>query len=256
MRFSHHNLSQNPEDIPTAIRERLVSPERIEFLGNGIDLQEFRPARLRPEERDAKRRELGLGPEHVVVGMVARVVREKGYVEALQAARNLRPRFPKARYLFVGDFDGDKPDALSRSILDEFGLSTEVSFLGHRTDVSDLYAAMDVFILPSYREGFPRAPMEAAASGIPAIVTDTRGCRETVVHDVTGYLVPVADADALGDSLARLLADPELRARFGAAARQKAIAEFDEQIVFQRVLRTYSRLVERKLRGRARDAAS
>jgi glycosyltransferase involved in cell wall biosynthesis len=103
---------------------------------------------------------------------------------------------------------------------------------------------MDVLALPSHREGFPRAPMEAAALGVPAVVTDVRGCRQTVDDDVTGCLVPVRDPESLARALLALLLDDARREAFGRAARTKALAEFDERVVFEKVVSAYQRLLE------------
>jgi glycosyltransferase involved in cell wall biosynthesis len=243
MAFSHHNFSQNPEDVPLAIRERISRADRIELIRNGIDVAEFDPAKYTPDRRDSIRRSLNLGQDHVVVGIVARLVREKGYVELLQAAASMRDRAPYVRFVCVGPVDSEKSDALSPDVAKEHGVGDVVQFLGHRDDVADLYSIMDVFVLPSYREGFPRAPMEAAAMGVPAVVTDVRGCRETVEHDRTGYLVPVRDALALADAILELAGDPAKRTRFGVAARRKALAEFDEREVFARVIQRYASLI-------------
>ena len=249
MLFSHLNLSQNPEDIPVAIAERICRPERIRLLGNGIDVTAFDPALHPPEQRRATRASLGLAERHKVVGMVARFVAEKGYREMLQAARLIARRMPEARFVFVGAVETAKGDALDPGIIAELGLEGVVSFLGHRADMPELYAIMDVLALPSYREGFPRAPMEAAAMGVPAVVTDVRGCRQTVADGETGYLVPPRDADALAAALLDLLDDDAKRHAFGRAARRKALAEFDERVVFARVEAAYAELLARRCGG-------
>jgi glycosyltransferase involved in cell wall biosynthesis len=110
---------------------------------------------------------------------------------------------------------------------------------GHRTDVDRLYPVMDVFCLPSHREGFPRAAMEAAASGLPVVATDIRGCRQVVDPGRTGSLVPVDDPRALASAL-RPYADANLRHQHGSAGRAKAEAEFDERAVVTRVLDAYT----------------
>jgi glycosyltransferase involved in cell wall biosynthesis len=245
MLFSHRNLSQNPEDVPVAVRERICSPERIELIGNGIDLSSFDPSGRTAARRRATRAALGLDEGHKVVGMVARFVAEKGYRELLRAAQIVAGAIPEARFLCVGAFEPEKADALDPRIIDEMGLSRVVRFLGHRDDVADLYAAMDVLALPSHREGFPRAPMEAAAMGVPAVVTDIRGCRQTVDDRVTGRLVPPREADALATALLDVLRDDATRARYGRAAREKALAEFDERAVFEKVEAAYERLLGR-----------
>lgn len=245
MRFSHLNLSQNPEDITTAIDQRLSRPERIRLLGNGIDVSRFDPDRRSPAEVALLRSRLGLRPEHVVIGTVARFVAEKGYRELLAAAQRVHARYPEVRFIWIGGEEPEKRDGLRASIISEAGLGGIVQHLGHRDDVADLYAAMDLFVLPSYREGFPRASMEAAASGLASVVTEIRGCRQTVEHGRTGYRVPAADADALAAAIEELLANPERRADFGRAARAKALAEFDERVVFQRVRDAYAELLPR-----------
>jgi glycosyltransferase involved in cell wall biosynthesis len=112
-----------------------------------------------------------------------------------------------------------------------------------RNDMPELYALMDVLVLPSYREGFPRTPMEASAMKVPTVATDIRGCREAVEHEVNGLLFPVGDRDALARALITLLGDDELRARMGDAGRRIAEERFDEQKVFDRVLEEYQALL-------------
>jgi glycosyltransferase involved in cell wall biosynthesis len=242
--FSHHNFSQNPEDIPVAIAERIARPERLEQIGNGIDLTRFDPARITPERRRRLRAELGWGDGELVVGMVARLVEEKGYREAFVAAREVAARVPRARFVFIGGFE-PKPDAIKPDALATYGLERVAKLAGHRDDVDQLYGAMDVFMLPSHREGMPRGLMEAAAMGLPCVATDVRGCRQTVDDGVTGLLVPVRDPAALAAALERLLRSPEDRRRMGAAGRAKAVREFDERVIIDAILAAYERLAPR-----------
>jgi glycosyltransferase involved in cell wall biosynthesis len=150
---------------------------------------------------------------------------------------------PNAQFLIVGPYDDDKPDALRPEVAAQYGVAANCRFVGMRNDMPELYALMDVLVLPSYREGFPRAPMEASAMGVPTVVTDIRGCREAVVHEENGLLFPVGDTDALARSLIELLGDDERRARMGATGRKMAEDRFDEQKVFDRVLSEYERLL-------------
>jgi glycosyltransferase involved in cell wall biosynthesis len=249
MLFSHHNFSQNPEDTPVAIKEKISRADRLELIGNGIDLAAFDPALQPPAKRSRTRKSLGLTDEHLVVGVVARLVAEKGYFEMFRAAQLVLEREPRARFLFIGSFEPSKADAIQEGTLEQLGLQDVAQFLGHRRDVPDLYAVMDVHVLPSHREGFPRSPMEASAMGIPSVVTDVRGCRQTVDDGQTGRIVPARSAEALATAILELLADPELRQRFGEAARVKAKQEFDEQAVFRRVRNTYARLLTHRSKG-------
>jgi glycosyltransferase involved in cell wall biosynthesis len=143
----------------------------------------------------------------------------------------------------IGGDDPDKADALSPNDLTE-ARAAGVRLLGARDDMVRLYAAMDIFVLPSYREGYPRAAMEAAAMGVPIVATRIRGCRQVVDDGVTGILVPARDADALTEAIDRLVRDPDCRHRMGVAARQKARGAFDQQRCIDITLETYRRLLQ------------
>jgi glycosyltransferase involved in cell wall biosynthesis len=239
---SQAELLVNAEDGDTLRRLR-VPEDRLTVIGNGIDLDRFDPATVDADDRAAARRELGASSDDdVVVGLVGRLVREKGYPEVFQAAASLRDRHPELRVAVIGPEEPHKADALTdadRRVAADAG----VRFLGVRDDVPRLYAAMDMFVLASHREGFPLSPMEASAMGVPAVVTDIRGCRQVVDDGATGLLVPPRDPDALAAAIARLATDPALRRRLGSAARRKAIESFGHQRCVEVVLATYERLL-------------
>lgn len=243
---SHAILSQSAEDVETAVRERICRREAIQLLGNGIDLARFNPAAKSEPERAAERERLGIPRGATVIGFVGRLVEEKGIPELFEAFRGVLRAHPEARLLVVGPTDESKADALRPERAAAYGIADACVFPGFRTDVEAMYAVMDVFVLPSHREGFPRAVMEASAMGKPVVATDIRGCREAVVHERSGLLVPVKDPTALGAALDRLLRDPELRARLGAGAVEVARERFDEQRVFRTVKETYERLARRR----------
>lgn len=235
-RFSHLELVQSIEDAELMQRTLLAPTPKVRLLGNGVDLERFRP-RDDAHRRDVRRR-LGLGDGELAVVAVGRLVAEKGFVELFAASRNMAT--PHVLCV-IGPDDRDKADALPAEVLDD-ARRRGVRFLGHRSDVEELLPAFDVFALPSYREGFPRAAMEAAACGLPVVATDVRGCRQVVDHDHNGLLVPARDATALAAALDHLGADAERRHRFGRAGRAKAEAEFDERSVVDRVLDAYRAL--------------
>jgi glycosyltransferase involved in cell wall biosynthesis len=222
---SHAELYQNSADRRTL--RRVVPAWRSRVVGNGVDLARFAPD---PAGRAAVRAELGVAPDELLVGGVGRRVEEKGIREYADAARALAG---KARFVWVGPDDDDKPDALRDA---EVG----IEFLGPRSDMPELYSALDVFVLPSYREGFSRSAMEAAACGLPMVLSDIRGCREVGEHDRHLLMVPPGDAVALTDAVGRLLTDDGLRMRLGAAARERSLEEFDQRAVARTSIETYA----------------
>lgn len=240
-RFSDAELVQSAEDAALMRRLRIAHPDKIQHLGNGVDLDRFDPRRAGPDVRAEVRAELGVGPDDVVVGCVGRLVLEKGFAELFQAAEGLDDRFV---VVCIGPQDPDKPDAVPPELI-ERAAANGVRFLGMRTDMERLYAAMDVFVLPSHREGFPRAAMEASAMGLPVVATDIRGCREVVDPGRNGLLVPVGDPRALREAIEEL-ADPQVRRRLSAGARTKAEEAFDERRVVEKVMATYLRLARQR----------
>ena len=236
-------LSQNNEDIETAIREGIARPDQIVELGNGIDVDRFDASLIDAEALRVLRSSLGLPEDALVVGFVGRLVEEKGILDLLNAAKRLAQTHAKMHFLIVGPIDSEKSDAIQPSVAKEYGIDDRCVFAGQRDDMPEMYALMDVLVLPSYREGFPRAPMEASAMGLPTVVTDIRGCRQTTLHEETGLRYACGDIDALVAALERLADNTEERREMGAAGSALARKEFDERRVFSRVLQTYTQLM-------------
>ena len=232
--FSDAELYQNGVDRRTL--RTLVRQRKCRVVGNGTDLDRFAPdqqARLR------LRAELGLGEREVLVGGVGRLVAEKGITEFVTAARALGG---KAVFVWVGPKDLDKPDAFDE-------VDGDVRFLGERADMRAVYNALDVFVLPSYREGFSRSAIEAAACGTAMVLSDIRGCREIGADGRELLLVPPRDSGQLTEAVARLVDDTALRQRLAGAARQRALEAFDQRRVAQISLETYAAVAARKQLG-------
>jgi glycosyltransferase involved in cell wall biosynthesis/ribosomal protein S18 acetylase RimI-like enzyme len=236
-RFSDLELYQSEEDLRWARRIGLVETKRSALLGNGVDLVRFDPATVSPERVAKVRERLGILRTAPVVGTVGRLVAEKGYREFIAAARAVRRARPEVRFLAVGPPDPAKPDAL------EVSGGDDVVFTGWREDLPELLASMDVFVLASWREGMPRSAIEAAAMGLPLVLTDIRGCREVARHRREGLLVPRRDPVALSRAVLELLGDPGLRTSLGKAARRRAVNRFDERRVCDTLVRQYRRLL-------------
>jgi len=230
-RFSHAELFQNADDRR---RLRWAIPDRkATVVGNGVDLERFR---FDPVERARVRADLGVSDDEVLVGGVGRRVAEKGIVELSTAARALPGT---ARFVWVGPDDDTKADHVTDPL-------PGVELAGERSDMPAVYSALDVFVLPSHREGFSRSAMEAAACGRAMVLSDIRGCREIGTHDQHLLLVPPRSPDALATAIGRLVDDPALRERLGAAAAKRAQTEFDQHAVAATSLATYDAVLARR----------
>ena len=245
-RFSDLELFQSAEDLAWARRTGIVRRDQGKLLGNGTDLTTFEPGGV-GERAAALRDELGIPRDSIVVGTVGRMVREKGYGEFFSAARTVQEAEPDVRFVAVGPEDPVKADALDdESLAREAGT---VTFAGWRTDMPDVFAMMDVFVLASWREGLPGRPSRRRQWESPSCVTDIRGCREVVREGVEGFLVPRRDPKRLADAILRLVRDADLRKAMGDRARRRSVAAFDERRVAGDIVREYRRLLARQHRG-------
>jgi len=221
-------FTQAEEDAETARRLRLCRGP-VTAIGNGVDPARFGPD---PEARARLRAALDTPEDRIVILMVGRLVAEKGYPELFRVLAEPALAALDVALWTVGErLPSDHAsaiDAALAALADDPARARRVCHLGYREDVADIMRAADIFTLPSHREGMPRSIIEAMVSGLPVVATDIRGSREEVVDGTTGLLVPVDAAAALAGALARLAADPALRARMGAAGRARALEYYDE----------------------------
>jgi glycosyltransferase involved in cell wall biosynthesis len=222
------------------IRERFVPEDRVELIWNGAPLSEFAPAGR--ERALAARRALGLPEDAPVIGSIGRLNAQKGHRFLLDAAALLRDRRPDVWTLIVGD--GDLMDELRQQAA-RLGLDDRVVFAGHRSDVPDLLAALDVFCISSLYEGTPLALFEAMAAGRPIVSTAVDGCREILVDESNGLLVPPEDVEALAGALDRVVSDPALREALGRQALEDS-RRYDVKACVERMEALYQELLREK----------
>jgi glycosyltransferase involved in cell wall biosynthesis len=239
--LSHFLLSQSLEDVSVARKSGLCPTAKIRYLGNGIDVRRFSPQAF-ASSRERLRRVFGFRETDFVVGSVGRLVYEKGYAELFEAAERITSCRPNIKFLFIGPQERDKSDAISAKRITQLAQNGRIIFAGWRSDVAECYAAMDVFVLPSYREGVPRACMEAAAAELPIIATNIRGCREVVRHGETGLLVGVRDVTAIADAVEALFSDRSLAVSMGRRGRKHILENFDQLCVLERLCQFYEAL--------------
>lgn len=220
--FAHKVFFLNPDDLKEFVSQGLVRPEKAVLLGGiGVPLEEWPPA-----------------PPHLeplTFTLIARLLKEKGVREFAEAARRVKAKHPKARFLLIGPLDtnpGAIPEEEVRSWVEEGVLE----WVPWTEDVRPYLRRTSVYVLPSYREGVPRSTQEALAMARPVITTDAPGCRETVVDGVNGFLVPPRDPEALAEAMERFIQDPSLVERMGWESRKLAEERFDAYKINARLL--------------------
>jgi glycosyltransferase involved in cell wall biosynthesis len=204
-----------------AIALRLAPESKLHMLGrgssNGVDTERFHPGGA--EEIAILRAQFGIAPGEIVLGFVGRLTRDKGIPELLTAFDAILRVEPNCRLLLVGWFDSSE-DALAERWRHRVATHPKITHTGYLTDASPAYRAMDMLVLPTHREGFPNVALEASASGIAVITTESTGARDAVLPEVTGLLIPPAQSEAIVEAALKLILNPALRSQMGAAGRE------------------------------------
>jgi N,N'-diacetylbacillosaminyl-diphospho-undecaprenol alpha-1,3-N-acetylgalactosaminyltransferase len=233
MRRVDRVIFQNTDDLDELVRLGVCRASQCVLIpGSGVDTLRFAPAEK-------------AGGKPVVVTMAARLIRDKGVEEFLAAAERLKERFGDGVvFQLAGEEDKGNPWAADRARLSSCAERGVIRLLGYVADMPGLLRDTDIYALPSYyREGIPVSVLEAMSAGLPVVTTNAIGCRETVVDEQSGLLVPVKDAAALASALERLIVDPQLRQRFGRAARRRAEEVFSIERIGAAHLEVYRALL-------------
>ncbi|MEK7993893.1 MAG: glycosyltransferase family 4 protein [Planctomycetota bacterium] len=212
--------------------------------GNGVDSERFQRTAANLAAGREVRRRLDIPSDGLVVGYVGRLVRDKGIVEMAAAWRGVREEFDHAHLLLVGPIEGQDP--IPQEVLRELRSDARIHAPGWQRDTVPYYGAMDVVILPTHREGFPNALLEAAAMEIPVVATTVEGCVDAVLDNITGFLVPPRDPAALSRAISRLLRDAPLRRQMGQTARERVVREFRPEMIWTQLYREYAKLLTAK----------
>jgi glycosyltransferase involved in cell wall biosynthesis len=225
------NVVQNPDDRAALVSLGLPEVDIVLIRGSGVDTERLQPL---PEPD---------GPP--TVGFLGRLLADKGIGTLMAAHRLLRAQGADVRLQIAGMPDPANPASVTEQEASSWRNEPGVTWLGHINDISGFWARTHVAVLPSRREGIPLSLLEAAACARPMIATDVPGCREIVVRDETGILVPVDDPPALAAAIKRLADDPQLRARYGAAARRLVLEQFAANVIGCQTVQLYRHLLDR-----------
>jgi glycosyltransferase involved in cell wall biosynthesis len=226
-----------------AVRDFLIEKydleaDRIRVVHNGLDLSRFRPR----SDRNRCKQGLGFPADCVLVGGMGRLERQKRFDRFIDFAVSLRQEFPRLCFLVVGE--GGLKESLEARIR-RSGLEDSFRVLPPREDVEDLFGAMDIFLLTSYKEGLPNVVMEAMAMELPCIVTDAGGSRELVEEGSTGHVVPLGRETEIPGLLRELIRDPERRRSMGRSGRKRIEDQFSVETMVEATVRLYSGLLHR-----------
>ncbi|HKY37058.1 MAG TPA: glycosyltransferase family 4 protein [Polyangiaceae bacterium] len=208
---------------------------------NGVDVERFRPTDQSRAWARAERSRLGIPTTAIVVGFVGRFVRDKGLIELLEAFRIAAQRVPELWLLMIGDFDATDP--VPDRTRQELEQHPRIRLTGLVSEPAPYYGVMDIFGFPSFREGFPNAPLEAAAAGLPTVAFSATGSVDAIVHGQTGLLVPIGDTRGFAEGLVSYARDAELRRRVGTTAQQRVARVFRREAVWQNLVNEYERLL-------------
>jgi glycosyltransferase involved in cell wall biosynthesis len=238
--FRHPNMRvifQNTHDRDAFVDGGLVrARDAVLVAGSGVDLDTFIATQEPPSDP-------------MVVVLPARMLRDKGIVELVDAARMLKRRGVRVVVRLAGPTDPGNPASIDERDLRQWEAEGAIEWLGRVDDMAGLMQKAHVICLPSYREGLSKALIEAAASARPIVTTDAPGCSDVVRHRDNGLLVPLRDAGAIADALAELAADADLRRAMGARGRARAIAEFALPSVVEKTFEIYEGLLARGRQG-------
>ncbi|WP_306120783.1 MULTISPECIES: glycosyltransferase family 4 protein [unclassified Roseitalea] len=214
---------QNGDDRDLFVERRLVREDQVRLVpGSGIDLDHFAP----PERQEAS--------TALTFLLIGRLLRDKGVVEFVEAARRVRTSHPEARFQILGQLGAENRSAIDPETVQAWQEEGVIEHLGATDDVRPFIADADCVVLPSYREGTPRTLLEASAMARPVIATDVPGCRQVVDDRATGLLCRVRDADDLAEKMLAMIAlGPDRRRAMGQAGRVRMEREFDQRIVVE-----------------------
>ena len=223
-------IFQNQDDLAFFNEQFRIARERLNLIvGCGVDVGKYKM--------------LAENPGVPTVVLPSRMLRDKGVIEFVEAAKRLRQEGVQAKFVLVGDPDPENPAGIPAAQLKEWNESGVVEWRSYCHDMLGLFSEAHIVCLPSYREGAPQVLIEAASCGRPVVTTDVSGCREVVRHNNTGLLVPPRNSRALADALRILIMDPQLRTSMGRKARAFAESELSLEKVINENFRLYEKLL-------------
>lgn len=242
-RFANWVAFENPDDRQLFTSRHIVSAQKCTAVdGCGVDTNFFR---IREKDRQESQ---------VIFTFIGRLLYDKGIVEFVKAAEQVRKSIPNAAFWVIGEIDEGNPSFISKHQLVKWIEDQTIRYFGTTRDVRNFIQQSDCIVLPSYREGLPKVILEALSMGRPVITTDTAGCRQTVAQAQNGFIVPVKDAQALSLAMEAFCSLPQAeRQEMGKKSRERAVRKFDDAIVVKQYFDIIGRILQNNLLDRQTD---
>ncbi len=233
--FPEEVFFQNTDDLNHFIKLRIVNSSKTRLVrGSGVNTEHFTPVLCDSVKRFNQK---------ISFLFVGRILYDKGVNEFVEASKIVKQQYSETEFNMLGSIDNQNPSSVPFSEVKKLEENNIINYLGYVEDVRQYICVSDVIVLPSYREGIPRALIEAMAMAKPIITTNVAGCREVVDENKNGYLVPVKNVPLLADAMVKFIElDDAKKQMMGRISRKKAISEFDEKIVTQAYLEDINRM--------------
>jgi glycosyltransferase involved in cell wall biosynthesis len=227
------------------LKNKLTFPGKLTVIANGssngIDPSYFTPDLFTEAEKDSLRTELGVATNDVLFIFIGRLVKDKGIHELVKAFEDVNRDYPNTKLLLVGSFERDL-DPLNDNTEQSIKTNKNILSIGFQSDVRPYLAISNIFVFPSYREGFPNVVMQAGAMGLPCIVTNINGCNEIIINDINGVIIPAKDMEKLQNAMLDLLQNREKQIKMASVAREMIKSRYEQSFVWKELLKVYQSL--------------
>lgn len=227
------------------IEKKLAKPEKLKVIGNGssngINTTHFNSINISDEDKRNLRGSLNYSDDDIIFIFIGRLVKDKGTNELIQAFCELNGANNKCKLLLVGLYE-QHMDPLNKNTSDLIESNDAINFVGRQADVRPYLAISNVLTFPSYREGFPNVVLEAGAMGLPSIVTNINGCNEIIEDQFNGLIIPVRDVESLLTAMKFMINNPDKRKRMASNARTKIVSNYEQDYVWNEILKLYNSL--------------
>ncbi|MPS73232.1 MAG: glycosyltransferase family 1 protein [Chryseobacterium sp.] len=242
------NIYPEGQGVKNDLKKFRITNKPLKIIGNGnvngIDSTYFDPALISENDKKELRRSLGIGASDFIYVFVGRIVKDKGINELVEAFTDINKKHQNTKLILVGTFER-KLDPISQETESLITVDPNIITVGYQKDIRPYLGIADLFVFPSYREGFPNVLLQAGALGLPSIATDISGCNEIIRDGINGYIVPSKNHKHLHDKMLELLQDPQLRQQMAERSRGLIIQNYEREFLWNEILKEYNTLLEK-----------